>query len=154
MLDQLPCTILQIIQLLQTAALHSPDQFKQELEAALEQFINDNARSRPLAEVLDKCKAYYVQQVTLESRNKWTKHVREQLSLGGGKLFKYISSEEKSFLNISLSDFPQYENSPQAFLDSQTNTWAQYWTATELQDSTRAAFEQLRFQAMTQPPSE
>ena len=114
--------------------------------------MNDNARSRPLAEVLDKCKAYYVQQVTIESRNKWTKHVREQLSLGGGKLFKYISSEEKSFLNISLSDFPQFENSPQAFLDSQTDTWAKYWTATELQDSTRAAFEQLRFQAMTQPP--
>ena len=67
LLDQLPCTILQIIQLLQTATSHSPEQFKQELEAALEQFINDNARSRPLAEVLDKCKAYY------EDFSKWAR---------------------------------------------------------------------------------
>ena len=37
-------------------------------------------------------------------------------------------------------------------MNNQTDTWAKYWTATELQDSTRAAFEQLRFQAMTQPP--
>ena len=80
--------------------------------------MNDNAQVLPLASVLDKCRHYYVQPVTKESKDKWTKHVREQLSLGGGKLFQYIASEEKSFLNIPLSDFPQYENSPQAFLSS------------------------------------
>ena len=77
--------------------------------------------------------------------------MREQLSLGGGKLFKYISSEEKAYLNVTLADYPQFDNSPQAFLNNQSDTWAKYWTATELQDSTKAAFEQLRFQAMAQP---
>ena len=78
--------------------------------------------------------------------------MRDQLSLGGGKLFKYISSEEKAFLNVTLTDFPQFENSPQAFLEDQKSTWAKYWTAVELQASTKAAFEHLRFQAMAQPP--
>ena len=101
----------------------------------------------PLITALDKCKQYAIQQVAYKSKASWVQYVREQLSLGGSKLFNHIASEEKSFLNVSLTDYPQYDNSPQAFLKDQAADWSKYWSSETQEASTKAAFKHLRYQA-------
>ena len=138
----------------QTAAhdyrIECPVTFEQELAAAVEQFNIDNATRTPLINALDKCKQYAIQQVAYKSKASWVQYVREQLSLGGSKLFRHIASEEKAFLNVSLTDYPQYDNSPQAFLKDQAADWSKYWSAESQQASTKAAFKHLRYQAQAQ----
>ena len=56
-------------------------------------------------------------------------HVREQLAKGGGSMFQYIPSEEKSYLNVSLTSYPQHANSPDSFVSAQRTDWQQYWFA-------------------------
>ena len=43
-------------------------------------------------------------------------YVKEPLSKGRGRLFKYISRDDKAFLNVSLGRMPGADRSPEAFL--------------------------------------
>jgi len=60
---------------------------------------------------------------------KWNKHVREQLSLGGGRLFQFISQIDKQFLNVSWETHGKGETCPDQFLESQSCSWGKFWNA-------------------------
>ena len=59
----------------------------------------------------------------------WNKFVVQQLAQGGGKLFAYISREDKAFLNIDISRAGSGCSQPSEFLAQQSHEWAKYWAA-------------------------
>ena len=58
---------------------------------------------------------------------KWNTFVKEQLSQGGAKLFKYISKWEKRFLNVSWETHGDGATGPSQFLDKQVQRWSKLW---------------------------
>ena len=87
-----------LVELLQTASDFAPAKHAEELARAIAQLMIDPLAATALSKVIDACKFYYARQVSLDSSSSWLTHVREQLAKGGGSIYKYISSEEKSFL--------------------------------------------------------
>ena len=59
-------------------------------------------------------------------------------------MYKYISSEEKSFLNVSITDYPKHGNSPESFVDEQRAVWSRLWCSEAHRAETTAAFLRLR----------
>ena len=58
---------------------------------------------------------------------KWRKHVKDELSQGGGKLFQFISKMDKAFLSVSWDTHGKNVSGPTEFLDQQCKTWSKYW---------------------------
>ena len=54
-------------------------------------------------------------------------YVRQECAKGGGKLFQWISREEKAFLSIDLSKFQKGRIDPDAFVNKQASEWKQFW---------------------------
>ncbi len=72
-------------------------------------------------------KKYYLNQKIRESSKFWTEYVRNEFARGGGKLFKWISSEEKQFLSINLSAMMPKGISLNSFVQDQALTWSKLW---------------------------
>ena len=53
--------------------------------------------------------------------------VKRQVAKGGGAPFKYIATEKKVFLNVSLADMQGPDRNPVAFREKQSNDWNRYW---------------------------
>ena len=51
----------------------------------------------------------------------------QQLAVGGGTLFKYISKVDKQSLNVSWAASKGSNNSPEEFLQQQAPKWASLW---------------------------
>ena len=74
----------------------------------------------------------YMLNKTLNAINiKWTKHVKEQLSLGGSQLFKFISKLDKQFLNVNWDTHGKGASSPTQFLNDQSSAWSKFWDPKE-----------------------
>ena len=58
----------------------------------------------------------------------WRQFVLQQLAVGGGTLFKYISKVDKQFLNVNWAASKGNNNSPEEFLQSQTDKWTSLWS--------------------------
>ena len=54
------------------------------------------------------------------------KNVREQVSIGGGKLFKFISKLDKQYLQVACDTHSKTGN-PEGFINEQRDLWASYW---------------------------
>ena len=73
----------------------------------------------------------YLLNKTMNTINiKWTTFVKEQLSLGGSQLFKFISKLDKQFLNVNWDTHGKGASNPTEFLSHQSETWAKYWDPT------------------------
>jgi hypothetical protein len=57
----------------------------------------------------------------------WRDFVRGELGKGGGVLYKYISKEEKAYLNVDISKFCVSNFSPSDVLSQQAKNWSQLW---------------------------
>ena len=68
-------------------------------------------------------------------------------------MFQYISSEEKSYLNVSLALYPKHANSPHSFVNAQRIDWQQYWFAEDQLTRTADSFKRLRTLASSIPYS-
>ena len=53
--------------------------------------------------------------------------MRSEFAKGGGKLFKWIASEETMFLNVNLSAMVTKCISLNKFVQGQTHSWSKYW---------------------------
>jgi hypothetical protein len=57
----------------------------------------------------------------------WRDFVRGELSKGGGVLYKYISKEEKAYLNVDISKFCVSNFNPSEVLNQQAKNWSKLW---------------------------
>ncbi len=79
-----------------------------------------------------------------ESSQFWRDYVRRELATGGGKLFKWISSEEKQFLSVNLSAMMPRCISLNKFVQDQAVTWSKLWRPNQQSsDLTQRAFADL-----------
>ena len=79
-----------------------------------------------------------------ESSKFWSDYVRRELAQQGGKLFKWISNEEKQFLSVNLSAMMPHSISLNKFVQDQANTWSKLWFPSERSSgSTAQAFTDL-----------
>ncbi len=62
-----------------------------------------------------------------ESRDFWTQYVRDEISKGGGKLFGWISAEEKAYLNVNLTQMMPEGISLNKFVSTQARDWSKFW---------------------------
>jgi len=63
----------------------------------------------------------------------WKQFVNDQLSLGGGRLFRFISKLDKAFLSVS-SDTHSASGDPELFLTEQSKKWSKFWHPDEETD--------------------
>lgn len=77
-------------------------------------------------------KTYVTKNMTLMN-NKWKQYVNEQLTLGGKKLFQFVSKLDKAFLNVTWDKFDSTAKGPDDFLNNQRNHWAEYWNPSKQQ---------------------
>ena len=56
----------------------------------------------------------------------------KQLATGGGQLFKWISRDEKAFLNVDSSKFQKGRLDPDAFVVDQASQWKGFWAPIEI----------------------
>ena len=62
-----------------------------------------------------------------DATKEWRDFVRGELSKGGGVLYKYISKEEKAYLNVDISKFCISNFSPSEVLEQQAKSWSKLW---------------------------
>ena len=74
-----------------------------------------------------RCQAYHMNKEIGEACNERNQFVKHELYSGGGKLFGYISKDEKEYLNITMDKADGYFNELQPFLNEQRQVWAQWW---------------------------
>ena len=77
-------------------------------------------------------------------------YVRDQLSLGGAKLFQFIARLDKAFFNVSW-DTHSSSGDPESFLREQMDLWAGFWNPTEfgLDQKLATEFKHLWLEAKT-----
>ena len=59
------------------------------------------------------------------ARAKWKEHVNNQLELGGGSLFKYVSMREKQHLSVGISGGTECD--PSRFICDEHGRWSALW---------------------------
>jgi len=64
-------------------------------------------------------------------RSDWHRFVKSQLSIGGGKLFKYISTWDRRHLSIDWDQGKSVNSSD--FLDNKVAKWSQFWCPEDAQ---------------------
>ena len=60
-------------------------------------------------------------------RKAWSSFVKDQLCLGGARLFKYIAKCDKKHLNVSWDTHGEGATNPSSFLEAQKKKWATLW---------------------------
>ena len=68
-----------------------------------------------------------LREVINDATKEWRDFVRGELAKGGGVLYKYISKEEKAYLNIDISKFCVSNFSPSEVLSQQAKNWSKLW---------------------------
>ena len=74
-----------------------------------------------------ECFDFVINVIDNRVRSEWKKIVREELTKGGGKLFKIISANDKTYLNVRIGSAQHKECAPELFLKEQTNQWSELW---------------------------
>ena len=70
----------------------------------------------------------FADRVLKKARQGWVDHVRKELSSRGGTLFKYISKQDKHFLNVDIASKGGISRDPDRFLQDQVCTWTKFWS--------------------------
>ena len=86
---------------------------------------NAYALSR-IYETITQIYKFMLNKLNSDSKHEYKKYVRSELSRGGGKLFKYISSEEKRFLQVHYSSHSSAK-SHEEFMNQQVGIWSKCW---------------------------
>ena len=63
----------------------------------------------------------------IDARNQWKNHVQSQLAVGGGSLFKFIASQDKTHLNVSLQQMKGDNCCTEQFFQGHLETWSNLW---------------------------
>ena len=113
---------------------------------------------RHLFEESNKLFAFFTDGVIKKARQGWVDHVRKQLASRGGSLFKFISKQDKQFLNVDVGSKGGTSRDPSVFLDQQQAMWTKFWapgTPDEEEvehDNIHTLLTGLRQHALLEPP--
>ena len=82
----------------------------------------------------------------LDRTNAFQQHVREQLAVGGGTLFKYISKLDKEYLNVDykMRSDANFGNSPEPFLIAQCENFLKFWRPKVPEECTHQLYQNLK----------
>ena len=80
---------------------------------------------------LDGIITVHTNHICNEASKQFRSYVRSELSKGGGSLFKYISSEDKAFLNVQWDTQGGVDLTPKLFLDKQLDKWSSLWAPSD-----------------------
>ncbi len=131
-----------ILSLLASNAIHDADQNREGLNEVL------SCEALILSKLLP-CKDLYTHEQVLGSAKlihtflikthlksiskRWSTYMKEQLSLGGAQLYKYIAKWDKRFLNVSWDTQGVDVSSPAQFLAKQKIVWGKLWNPNDPQ---------------------
>ena len=116
-----------------------------------------------LTDILVLAESYFstsVDAVVKQVRQGWIDFVRKELASKSSSLFKYISKQDKQFLNVNFAAAGGADRNPTKFLAEQSANWAGFWAPLH-QDVGMAEQEHthihvllagLRAHAMSMPP--
>jgi hypothetical protein len=81
-----------------------------------------------LLSTIDEFQKVFVHRSARDLQKKWKTHVKDQLYLGGGKLFAFISRLDKKFLTVNWETHGNGASNPNDFLTQQKDAWAEFWS--------------------------
>jgi hypothetical protein len=81
-----------------------------------------------LLNTIDEFQKVFVHRSARDLQKKWKTHVKDQLYLGGGKLFAFISRLDKKFLTVNWETHGNGASNPNDFLTQQKDAWAEFWS--------------------------
>ena len=102
------------------------------------------------------CFSFHLNFKTNESRKNWKEYTKLELKTGGGRLFKFISKDDKSCLTVSLQMIGKgFSFCPNKIIKQQVQLWQALWDPTtnpNKLEQVRNVLEESRIIALNSPP--
>jgi len=82
---------------------------------------------RQIHDVISQISKFYLNKQTCNKKHEFSKFVKQELRRGGGRLFKYIATADKRFLNVHWGTHSNTAKDCSEFLNEQSASWGKHW---------------------------